>query len=51
MEVNIDNTKKGKAELYTPFQNVPIVQLPAKIKVPPKTSAVAIAAATFVGCA
>jgi hypothetical protein len=42
MEVSIDNTKSGKAELCIPFQNDQVVQLPAKIKVPPKTCAVLV---------
>jgi hypothetical protein len=42
MEVSIDNTKNGKAELCIPFQNDQVVQLPAKIKVPPKTCAVLV---------
>jgi len=42
MEVNIDNAKNKKAELWIPFQNDRIVQLPAKIKVPPKTCAVLV---------
>ena len=42
MEVNIDNAKNKKAELCIPFQNDRIVQLPAKIKVPPQTCAVLV---------
>ena len=42
MEVSIDNTKNGKAELCIPFQNDRIVQLPAKIKVPARTCAVLV---------
>jgi hypothetical protein len=42
MEVSIDNRRNGKAELCIPFQNDQLVQLPAKIKVPPKTCAVLV---------
>ena len=42
MEVNIDNPKDRKAELCIPFQSDTVVQLPAKIKVPPKTFAVLV---------
>jgi hypothetical protein len=42
MEVTIENAKSGKAELCIPFQNDRIVQLPAKIKVPPRTCAVVV---------
>ena len=41
MEVNIENAKSGKAELCIPFQNDRVIQLPAKIKVPARTCAVA----------
>ena len=43
MEVTIDNAKSGKAELCIPFQTDITVQLPAKIKVPPRTCAVIVA--------
>lgn len=42
MEVNIENGKGLKAELCIPFQNVRIIQLPAKIKVPGRTCAVVV---------
>ena len=42
MEVNIENAKNGKAELCIPFQTDTLVQLPAKIKVPPRTCAVVV---------
>jgi len=42
MEVNIENAKNGKAELSIPFQTDTLVQLPAKIKVPPRTCAVVV---------
>ncbi|HEV8506289.1 MAG TPA: DUF6259 domain-containing protein [Chitinophagaceae bacterium] len=42
MEVSIENSKSRKAELCIPFQTDMLVQLPAKIKVPPKTCAVLV---------
>ena len=42
MEVNIENFKGVKAELCIPFQNDRLIQLPAKIKVPPRTCAVVV---------
>jgi uncharacterized protein DUF6259 len=42
MEVSIENSKGRKAELCIPFQTDMLVQLPAKIKVPPKTCAVLV---------
>ena len=42
MEVNIENSGNGKAELSIPFKNDSVVQLPAKIKVPPRTCAVVV---------
>ena len=42
MEVTVGNSKNRKAELCIPFQNDQVVQLPAKIKVPPKTCAVLV---------
>lgn len=42
MEVTIEEAKSGKVQLSIPFQNDSIVQLPAKIKVPPRTCAVLV---------
>jgi hypothetical protein len=42
MEVNISDLMGGKAELLIPFQNNRIIELPSKIKVPPRTCAVVV---------
>jgi len=42
MQVNIENAENGKAELCIPFQTDTLVQLPAKIRVPPRTCAVLV---------
>ena len=42
IEVNIENTKNAKAKICIPFQTDMLVQLPAKLKVPPRTCAVLV---------
>jgi hypothetical protein len=42
VEVDIKSVKVGKAELCIPFQNDRVIQLPAKIKIPPRTCAVIV---------
>jgi hypothetical protein len=42
IEVDIDNAKRGEAELSIPFQKDLIIKLPAKIKVPARTCAVVV---------
>lgn len=42
MEVNFDNVKNETADLSIPFQTSRLIQLPAKIKVPPRSCAVVV---------
>jgi len=42
MEVSVENAKNGQAEVCIPFQPDILVQLPATVRVPPRTCAVVV---------
>ena len=42
MEVNVENAKNGQAAVCIPFQSDILVQLPATVRVPPRTCAVVV---------